>query len=272
MDSLSGLYLGIIQGLTEFLPISSSGHLVVFQNLLGFSEPEILFDVALHLGTLLAVFIFFRSDLNVMIQESWNFLTDYLKKKKTFSSIKEKPHAMMSAWVIIGTLPTVFIGLVFKDPLEDLFGKIHWVGGMLIITGLIVLISKILSSKHTNRKSVGLFTALAIGTAQGMAIIPGISRSGSTIVCGMVCGLERELAARFSFILSIPAIMGAMVLQLASHDLGSINPLPMAIGFSSGAITGFLALKVLMKMVRKGNLAWFAPYCWAFGMFVLFIL
>jgi undecaprenyl-diphosphatase len=143
---------------------------------------------------------------------------------------------------------------------------------MLILTGLIIAIAWVLSPGHTKRKSVGLLTALAVGTAQGLAIMPGISRSGSTIICGMLCGMERELSARFSFILSIPAITGAMVLQLVSHEAGTIDFLPLLAGFSFAAITGFLALKFLMRMVRKGNLAWFAPYCWAIGLYVLFLL
>lgn len=272
MDTLSSIFLGVVQGITEFLPISSSGHLVVTQNLLGFSEPEILFDTALHLGTLLAVILFFRGDLKKMVLETWNLLTGYLKRNEPLSSIKEKPHAILAAWVIIGTLPTVLIGLIFKEPLEALFGKVHWVGGMLILTGLIIGIARILSPEYTKRKNVGLLTSLAVGTAQGLAIIPGISRSGSTIICGMLCGMERELAARFSFLLSIPAITGAMVLQLASHGPGTVDFLPLLAGFSSAAVSGFLALKLLMKMVRKGNLAWFAPYCWAVGLAVIFLL
>ena len=272
MDTLSSIFLGVVQGLTEFLPISSSGHLVVIQNLLGFSEPEILFDTSLHLGTLLAVLVFFRSDLKEMVLETWNLIINCLKRSEPLSSIKEKPHAMLTAWVIIGTLPTVLIGLVFKDPLEALFGKVHWVGGMLVITGLIIGIARILNPDHTKRQNVGLLTALAVGVAQGLAIIPGISRSGSTIICGMLCGMNRELAARFSFLLSIPAITGAMVLQLATHETGTIDFLPVLVGFSAAAVTGFLALKLLMKMVRKGNLAWFAPYCWAIGLYVIFLM
>lgn len=272
MDTISSLFLGVIQGLTEFLPVSSSGHLVFFQNLLGFTEPEIIFDVALHLGTLLAVFIFFRSDLKEIMLETMSFLSDYFNKKTSLSSIKERPHVLLACWVVIGTIPTVIIGFTFKDSLEALFGKLSWVGIMLIVTGLILTITRFIPAGRMKRKNVGLLTSIAIGTAQGMAIIPGISRSGSTIVCGMLLGIDRELAARFSFLLSIPAIMGAMVLQLASHDLGSIDIYPMVIGFFSAAITGFFALKVLMKMVKKGNLYWFAPYCWALGLTVLFIV
>lgn len=269
MDILKSILLGIIQGLTEFLPISSSGHLVIFQERLGINEAEIFFDVTLHMGTLLAVFIFFRHEIKEMITETRDFLLDYLRGKRTLSSIKESPHAALTAMVIAGTLPTVIIGLMFKDSLEALFSEPYRAGWMLIITGFICLISKIVPARYTNKKNVGILTALAVGTAQGIAITPGISRSGSTIVCGMACGLDRELAGRFSFLLSIPAILGAMTLQLASHDLGAIDAIPMLTGFLAAALTGLFALKILMKMVKKGNLAWFTPYCWALGLAVI---
>ena len=270
MDTISALILGIIQGLTEFLPVSSSGHLVIFQQFFYVNEAEVLFDVTLHMGTLLAVIIFFRTDLKEMIHESSGYLTGLLNKKETLSSIKEKPHAILALWVIIGTLPTVFIGFTFKDQLESLFGDPKRAAWMLIVTGILLVISRMLPVSYTKRKSVGLVTALAVGIAQGLAITPGISRSGSTIVCGMICGMDRELAGRFSFLLSIPAITGAMILQLASKDLGAIGFLPLAIGFLSAAVIGFFALKLLMIVVKKGNLLWFAPYCWALGLSIIF--
>jgi undecaprenyl-diphosphatase len=271
MEIITGIFLGIIQGLTEFLPISSSGHLVILQGQLGIHEAEILFDVTLHLGTLLAVIVFFRQDLREMITETAKFICEWLSKKESFSSIRERPHVLLTAWVITGTLPTVVIGLVIKDYLEGLFGEPGRAGWMLIITGLILFLTRIIPSGHMKSDRVGLLRSLAVGLAQGMAIIPGISRSGSTIVCGMFCGLKRELAGRFSFLLSIPAIFGAMILQLASYESGSIAPAPMLLGFFSAALTGFFALKILMKIVKKGNLAWFAPYCWILGLIVIFI-
>ena len=272
MDNLTSIILGVIQGLTEFLPVSSSGHLVILQEFFHINEAEILFDVTLHMGTLLAVFIFFRKDLKEMIFESRDYLTGVLQKKEPLSSIKDKPHAALTLWVIIGTLPTVFIGFVFKDQLENLFGDPKRAAWMLIVTGILLVISRMLPAGYTRRNNVGLITALAVGIAQGMAITPGISRSGSTIVCGMICGMDRELAGRFSFLLSIPAILGAMVLQLASNDLGSISIFPLVTGFLSAAVIGFFALKILMKIVKKGNLLWFAPYCWALGLAIIFYL
>ncbi len=272
MNAVSSFFLGVVQGLTEFLPVSSSGHLVFFQNLLGFKEPEILFDVSLHLGTLLAVFVFFRADLMQIVLDIKGYLTDLISKKETVSSINKRPHALFALWVIIGTIPTGIIGLLFKDTLESLFGKVHLVGIMIIVTGIILAITRLIPKGYMKRDKIGLITALIVGISQGVAITPGISRSGTTIVCGLLCGMERELAARFSFLLSIPAIIGAMILQLTSHDFHAMQYTPMIIGFIVSVITGFLALKILMKMVKRGNLSWFAPYCWAIGLMVIFIL
>ncbi|MGD9159841.1 MAG: undecaprenyl-diphosphate phosphatase [Desulfobacteraceae bacterium] len=272
MDIISALILGIIQGLTEFLPVSSSGHLVIFQKFLNIHEAELLLDITLHMGTLLAVFIFFRDDLKEMISETFGYLSGLITKKETLASIKDRPHALLSLWVVTGMIPTAVIALVFKDKLESLFGDPERAAWMLMITGVIVLVSKAMPSGYTKRKKVGLLSSLAVGVAQGMAITPGISRSGSTIVCGMLCGIDRELAGSFSFLLSIPAIMGSFVFKVADSNLGSIEIIPMVIGFFSAAITGFFALKLLMKMVKKGNFAWFAPYCWALGLAIIFYL
>jgi undecaprenyl-diphosphatase len=270
MDISSSILLGVIQGLTEFLPISSSGHLVLFQNLLGFKEPELLFDIGLHLGTLVAVCLFFGRDLRAMAAESADFLASLLRRRKKLGQIREYPQAFMVLWVLVGTIPTGVIGLWFKTPLESLFGSLTVVGFMLICTGLILVITKKLPESHTHRTSVGLLAALAVGVAQGIAIIPGISRSGSTIVCGMFCKLQRETAARFSFFLSIPATLGAMTIQLASEGLGRGTLPALVVGFTIAAVVGLLALKILMGIVRKGRLYYFAPYCWAVGLAILF--
>ncbi len=203
MTNFETILLGIIQGLTEFLPVSSSGHLVIFEHLLGFKEPEILLNVSLHLGTLLAVCIYFRSDLQKMIQELWAWVAPGSKPGPGLG-----PHALLALMVVVGSVPTAFIGLIFKDPLEDLFGSVTTVGIMLLVTGVIVGVTKFISRDHGKWDRVGIWMALAIGTVQGLAIIPGISRSGSTIVCALLLGLKRETAGRFSFLLSIPASLG----------------------------------------------------------------
>ena len=270
MNSITSTILGVVQGLTEFLPISSSGHLVLFQNLLGFKEPELLLDTSLHLGTLLAVCIYFFSDLKKMIDETWHFLAALLKGETRLKNVNDSPYVSLSLWVIVGTIPTGIIGVCFKDQFESLFGSVYIVGFMLLVTGLILIIPKFLPKDYSNRNTVGLVTALIVGIAQGMAIIPGISRSGTTIICGLLCRMDRELAARFSFLLSIPAILGAMVLQLGSNSLENVNILPLISGFIFSALVGLAALKVLMMIVKKGNLAYFAPYCWGVGLLVIF--
>jgi len=269
MDSITSMFLGIIQGLTEFLPISSSGHLVLFQNIFGFREPELMLDISLHLGTLVAICIFFRSDLKEIIGETWHFSVDILNGQKKLRSIGKRSHVMLMLWIIAGTVPTAIIGLVFKSPLEALFGDVDKVGFMLLCTGLILAVTRFISMEHNKRRDVGLITALVVGISQGLAIIPGISRSGTTIVCGMLCGMERELSARFSFLLSIPAIIGAMALQIGSEGLSRSDIISLSLGFLSSAIVGFIALKILMGMVRRGRLSYFAPYCWALGLSII---
>jgi len=260
VNNFETILLGIIQGLTEFLPVSSSGHLVILENLLGFKEPEILLDASLHLGTLLAVCIYFRSDLGKMIQGLWAWVAPGNHSQNGLSS-----HAYMALMVVAGSIPTALIGLIFKDPLEKLFGSVSTVGVMLLVTGMITGVTKFIKKEHAKWDQVKIWMALAIGAVQGLAIIPGISRSGSTIVCALLLGLSRETAGRFSFLLSIPAIIGAVGLQLESDAMARVGALPMTLGFISAAIVGFFALKLLMGMVKKGHFYYFAPYCWIVG-------
>ncbi|MEE9418623.1 MAG: undecaprenyl-diphosphate phosphatase [Desulfatiglandaceae bacterium] len=256
METIETIFLGIVQGLTEFLPVSSSGHLVIFQNLFGMSEPELLLDISLHLGTLLAVCLYFRSDLKKMGTDLLRF--DF-----------ETPHARLVLWVLVGSIPTGLIGIVFKTPLEKLFGSLTLVGVMLVATGFIVGCTRLLQGSYGNRMQIGLLTALAVGVAQGLAIMPGISRSGATIVCALFCRLDRELAARFSFLLSIPAITGALLLHLDQSALEKVGFVPLFLGFAASTLVGVFALKFLMGMVKKGHLYYFAPYCWALGLVIV---
>jgi undecaprenyl-diphosphatase len=266
MDHIDAVILGVIQGVTEFLPISSSGHLVLFQHLLGFREPELLLDAALHSGTLLAVCIHFRRDLRAMAVDAGWLL------RQPFSRTPRPPSSRLPlmGWILVGSLPTALIGLMFKDTFEKAFGSVPLVGAMLLVTGTLLLLTRITAHSSTSKQTIGLLIALAIGTVQGIAIIPGISRSGATIACGLFLGLERELAGRFSFLLSIPAITGALALQLVKGDAGQIAPWILIIGVVSSGLVGLLALRVLMGMVRQGRLSFFAPYCWIVGLVLLF--
>ena len=269
MDTISSIILGIVQGLTEFLPVSSSGHLVLFQNLLGFKEPELLLDCSLHLGTLLAVCIYLRSDLKSILMETKKFTMGFFQIRGTKESLRKNPHTHLALMVLLGTLPTLLVGMFFRSAIENLFGSLSTVGIMLVVTGLILAITKLIPEEHSRREEVAILIALAIGAAQGLALIPGISRSGTTIVCALVCGLRRELAARFSFLLAIPAIIGATLVQLNADAVGRVGLLSLTSGFVSAALVGLIALKILMGMVRKGKLFWFAPYCCALGVLIL---
>jgi undecaprenyl-diphosphatase len=260
MNAIETLFLGIVQGLTEFLPVSSSGHLVVFQNLLGFREPELLLDCTLHMGTLLAVCIYLRKDI---IRICAGIMRGEFRS----------PDAFLGWMVAAGSIPTALIGFTFKDQFERMFGSVAVVGVMLAVTGLI-LVSSLSAPKAARlapetlggRIGAGLLAALIVGTAQGLAIIPGISRSGTTIVAGLLCGMEKGLAGRFSFLLSIPAIVGALALQLKDGALTRVGPWPLVVGFAVSALVGFAALSLLMRTVRNGHLHYFAPYCWAVGL------
>ena len=256
MNAFETIFLGFVQGLTEFLPVSSSGHLVIFQNLLGFGEPELLLDCSLHMGTLLALCIYFRSSLKEMAKETWQ------------GNLKG-PNGSLMLWVLVGSIPTGIIALIFKTSLEGLFGSITTVGMMLLATGIIVASTRLIPKGYGTRTRLGLLVALSVGIAQGLAIIPGISRSGATIVCGLFLGMDRESAARFSFLLSIPAIIGALVMHLNSDAIARVGLPALFFGLVSSALVGFFALKLLMGMVRKGHLYYFAPYCWAVGLLVV---
>lgn len=259
MDMLQTIALGIIQGLTEFLPVSSSGHLVIFEHFLGFKEPELLLDASLHLGTLIAVGLFFRADLHDMARESWAVITAKGR------GLADAPHASLTLMVMIGSVPTALMGIVFRDFFEGLFGSVTVAGAMILVTGGIVGVTRLIPRSRHAFVHVTPIMALAVGTAQGLAIVPGISRSGTTIVCALLLGLDRDLAGRFSFLLSIPAIIGAVVLQLNAESLHRVGMLPLSLGLLTSALVGLAALKILMRMVRRGHFYYFAPYCWAVG-------
>src|SRR4030043_227154 len=269
MDNIIIIFLGVVQGLTEFLPISSSGHLILFQTFFGLKGPQVIFDIFFDMGTLVAVCIFFRSDLMGMIADTWRFSVEIFEGRERFTSINRRPNVMLSLWIITATIPTALIGLFFRSPLEALFGDVQRVGVMMICTGLILAVTIFISAGYARRRDVGLLSSLAVGGAQGLAIIPGISRSGTTIVCGMACGMERELSARFSFLLSLPAIIGAMILQLNFEGLRGSDIFPLLLGLVTSAISGFFALKILMGAVRRGRLFYFAPYCWLVGLLII---
>ena len=271
MDIEQTIFLGIIQGLTEFLPISSSGHLVIFQHLIGLKNTELLLDISLHIGTLLAVLIFFWTDIKMMAYESVGFIRTVFQKRNLISEIQRFPHAALTLWILIGTIPTALIGIIFSSFFQKMFGSTFFVGFMLIVTGSILGASRLIPDYFEKKEQVGLILSLAVGIAQGAAIIPGISRSGATIVCGLFCGLNRDLAGRFSFLLSIPAIIGATVLKFDMTKITEIGFIPFLAGIFVSFLVGLIALKITMNILRKGNLFYFAPYCFLAGILAIFI-
>lgn len=255
MDILKVIILGIVQGLTEFLPVSSSGHLVLAAEFLNFHEEGVAFEVFVHLGTLLSVLIAFRADVFKMILAPFQLIF------KKGNSVEAKKYLMWDLYIIIGTIPAAIIGLLFKSQIEEAFSSILLVIIMLAITGTILLISR-----YEPRKSEDLspLKSILIGTAQAFAILPGISRSGSTIVTGLFLGLDRETSAKFSFLLAIPAILGASVIKL--NDLLSVggSQIPISylvIGALAAFASGYMAIFWLLNIVKRGKLEWFAFYC-----------
>ncbi len=256
MALIKAILLGVIQGMTEFLPVSSSGHLVIASRLLGFQEQGLVFDVMLHLGTLLAVVIVFRDDILKMLYAPFRWISGNRKRQV-------RHFLYLDIYIVIATLPAVIIGLGFKDRIEMMFSSTFVVCLMLIVTGLLMIITSFLKDRG---KRLNSFRSLLIGCAQACAMAPGISRSGTTIFAGMLLGINRETAARFSFLMSIPAILGAAVLQLRDVFIQPLLPetlMYIGAGTVSAAVTGYFAIILLLDVVRKNRLPWFGYYCLA---------
>jgi undecaprenyl-diphosphatase len=264
------LALALIQGLCEFLPVSSSGHLVLAQALFGLKEPEILLDLLLHLGTLLAVFVFYRQSLAALFSEL-RYLPKAIVTASIMKTSRERPDFKLGLLIIVGSIPTAIIGLLAQDQLEALFGSISAVGVALLITALVLLLTKL--KKSPGLRDIKLMTfsdALVIGAFQGLAIAPGLSRSGLTIACALTLGLTRELSAKYSFLLSIPAILGGLLLSYGSGYGSDLAAPYLLLGLFTAAIVGYLSLKFLTYIVDRGKLALFAPWCALAGLLALF--
>lgn len=261
MDVTSAFLLGALQGLTEFFPISSSGHLVLGQNLLGFKEPEVFFDICLHIGSLISIFAVFWKDVVAFTLGGVRLPIALLKGERLLTT---EERAFL--FVFLGSIPTALIGFLAKDYLESLFASIPAVCVNLLITGTLLWLTRYASRrKPKNLGRMHWMDAVVIGCAQGVAIAPGISRSGATISSGLFLGMERDLAVRFSFLLVIPALLGAFVLEGRHADFTRMEFLPVFVGVATAALTGYITLKVLLRTVRRGSIFLFAPYCWLLG-------
>lgn len=265
IDWLEALVLGVVQGATEYLPVSSSGHLVIAQHLLGFTEPALLFDIVLHLGTLAAVVWYYRDDLKKLVRQSLLGIREVLAGSAASEVQAKYPGFRLAVLIVVGTIPTAVLGLTFEETFESLFGSVRATGAMLMVTGLILVASRLAPNNGRGIGQMRALDALLIGLAQGLAITPGISRSGATIATALLLGIERETAARFSFLLSIPSILGALLLELGDSGTEAAYP-SLVVGFLAALVTGYACLALLVYLVKRGRLAWFAPYCFALGL------
>ena len=292
---LQAIILGIVQGATEFLPVSSSAHLVILQHLFKLdieAGPMVAFDVCLHVGTLLAVLFALRKEVVVILKGLFSkFPPSPPPSPARGEGVRTVPSPLMGegegeggisplsggfstdqAWravwlVLLGTIPAVILGFAFKDFFERLFMDTLPVGVALIVTGIILFLTRFVKRNDIILPQMKWWHSLAVGTAQALAIIPGISRSGSTISMGLFTKLDRQLAAKFSFLLSIPAIGGAAILEwknfrFISHE----NTLPIALGTMASFIVGYLCVRLMLAIMRGARFSWFAIYCWAVGL------
>lgn len=258
MNIFYSIILGIIQGLTEFLPVSSSGHLVLTQHFLGIGEgSDIVFEVFLHLGTALAVLVYFRKTLLELILSLFHW-------RPTIENQSHRHNRMLIVYLGISTLSTLVLYIIFKDVFEALFSKPLIVALMLSVTGAVIFASDFIRDKGIPAFSMGFLRSILIGLGQGMAIIPGLSRSGTTIACSLFSGIKRKDAAHYSFLLSIPAILGANLSQLdAMVGLEKSLMIAYIAGFIAAFISGYLVISVLIRLIQASKLKYFAYYCWA---------
>ena len=272
MSLLSAILLGLIQGVTEFLPISSSGHLAIAENLLhmsGSSEVPGFFDVLLHLGTLVAVFIAYWSDIREMVIELFYGVRDLAQRS---TPTPAPPARRLILLIIVGTLP-LFAVLPIKDAVESLSGNMYFVAGALLVTGCLLFASDRVRPGRKTEKSATLLDVLLVGVAQAIATCPGISRSGTTITAGCFVGFDRRFAVRYTFLMSIPAILGANILSLkdAVTDIIWADVPVYLVGVAVAAAVGYVCIRLLKMIADKGKFGFFAYYCWAVGIVTLIL-
>lgn len=270
MTLIQAIILGIIQGVAEFLPISSSGHLVVLQNFFGIKEGNLFFTEMLHFGTLISIFIVYFNDIINIIVEFFKMIGDGIKNKKF--RIKNG-YQKLGLLIIVGSIPTAIIGILFEDFFENFYSSsLLPIGIAFMITGLLIWIANKRPYENKNVKNMSFLDSFIIGTFQGIAIIPGISRSGSTIVAGLFRGLDRSLATEFSFLLALPATFGAGLLGIrdvvkTGSELAFTAPL--LIGMALSTIIGVFAIKFLISILKKDKLYYFSYYLWTIGIITI---
>jgi undecaprenyl-diphosphatase len=273
MSLWQSLVLGVIQGLTEFLPISSSGHLVLFQHLFGMKEPMMAFDVALHGATLLVVVVYFWKDVTDVAMDFWDSLQRKISKKTAPALPPPPPHHGLWVCILITLIPTGLIAVFFKDFFEHGFAQLPFVAVRWLIMGVLFILSQRFQKGQKDLSVISYGDAFWIGLAQGIALMPGTSRSGITILVGLWLGLRKDTAAKFSFLISIPAILAAMAMELRHGvHLFSSYPAQTFAGFLAALVTGYFVIVWLMDIVRKGRFYLFGYYCIAISLFTFMVL
>ena len=269
MSVLTSILLGLIQGIAEFLPISSSGHLAIAQHFLGMeTEVPEFFDVLLHLGTLLAVFVAYWQDIKDMVAEFFRGIGD-IAHRTTPTPVP--PARRLILLIIIGTLPLVLL-LPIHQKVQALSGNMVFIGIALIVTGFLLFACDLVRKGRKDERSATWLDAIVVGIGQAVATMPGISRSGMTITAGCFSGFERRFAVRFAFLLSIPAVLGANILSLKDALEAGINwgEVPVyLVGVVIAAVVGYLCIRLLKMIADKGRFGSFAYYCWAVGLLTL---
>lgn len=274
MEWYESVILGLVQGLTEFLPVSSSGHLEIGKALLGVeTTDDLLFTTMVHAATVLSTIVVFRNQI-------WDLLTGFFTGLKDWRIVKNEAGRKVLSCndqtdyllkMVLSMVPVMVVGLFFKDQVESLFGSIHVVGGALVVTALLLFFSdyasrpgrKSIFPTNEYRNGISYWQAFAVGLGQAFAVVPGLSRSGTTISTGLICGVRREVMAQFSFLMVLVPILGETFLEIVGGEFGasSVGALALVLGFISAFVSGLFACKVMIALVRKAKLSWFALYC-----------
>lgn len=274
MEWFEAVLLGLIQGLTEFLPVSSSGHLEIGKELLGVeTTDDLLFTTMVHAATVLSTILVFRKQIWDLLKgffgglKDWKIVKD--DKGKKYLSCNDQTDYLLK--IAVSMIPVFVVGVFFKDQVESLFGTITVVGFALIVTALLLFFSdyasrpgrKSIFPANEYRNGVSYWQAFAVGLGQAFAVIPGLSRSGTTISTGLICGVKREVMAQFSFLMVLVPILGETFLEIVGGEFGasSVGALPLVLGFISAFLSGLFACKVMIALVKKAKLSWFALYC-----------
>ena len=267
MEWFEAILLGLIQGLTEFLPVSSSGHLEIGKVLLGVeTTDDLLFTTMVHAATVLSTIVVFRGQIWDLLKGFFCGLKD-IKVEKGALVCNDQTDYLLK--MVVSMIPIFIVGVFFKDQVEALFGSIRVVGYALILTSVLLVFSDLASVRPVRenaksyRNGISYWQALVVGIGQSFAVIPGLSRSGTTISTGLICGVKREVMAQFSFLMVLVPILGETLLEVVGGEFGasSVGALPLALGFLSSFLSGLFACKVMIALVKKARLSWFALYC-----------